>query len=60
MKKPFVSFREPKDIAKLILCIVLSVYTVSLFFIHDESVTVFADGTNGGGGSLYGLLGSML
>ena len=55
-----MSLKSSKDILKLMLCLILTLSAFSLFFLPEESVAVFGNGTEYTPKSLYGLIKSLL
>ncbi len=47
MKKPFLRLKTKKEKRSLMLSLCLSLAAISLFFLPEKSVLVFADGGHG-------------
>lgn len=61
MKKPFISLKKRSDVIKLLVGLLLCALSLSLFYMRDDSVAVFADGAESGSAKgLYGFLSEML
>jgi hypothetical protein len=52
--------KSSKDILKLMLCLLLTLSACSLFFLPEESVAVFGNGSEYTPKSLFGLLKSLI
>lgn len=60
MKKPFFVLKGVGDYLKLLLCIILCLSALCLFFRPEKSVAAFSNGGQESPKSLYGLVGSLI